>query len=73
MPAVNGTPGASKAASRSNYDGMVKSIRNAATVKALMDWYKANVTEIDALPADWLDELRVEYADRKSELERVLA
>jgi hypothetical protein len=73
MPAVNGTPGASKAASRSNYDGMVKSIRNAATVKALMDWYKANVTEIDALPADWLDELRVEYADRKSELEKVLA
>ena len=73
MPAVNGTHGASKAANRSAYDGMVKAIRNAPTVKSLVDWYKANVTEIDALPTDWLDELRVEYADRKSELEKALA
>jgi hypothetical protein len=73
MPAVNGKHGASKAANRATYDGMVKAIRNASTVKALVDWYKENVTEIDALPTDWLDELRVEYADRKSELERVLA
>jgi hypothetical protein len=73
MPAVNGTHGASKAANRGAYDGMVKAIRNASTVKGLVDWYKQNVTEIDALPTDWLDELRVEYADRKSELERVLA
>jgi hypothetical protein len=73
MPAVNGKHGASKAANRSVYEGFVKAIRNAPTVKALGDWYKANVTEIDALPPEWLDELRVEYADRKSELEKVLA
>lgn len=73
MPAVNGKHGASKAANRANYDTFVKAIRNASTVKALGDWYKANVTEIDALPADWLDELRVEYADRKSDLEKALA
>ena len=73
MPAVNGKHGASKAANRANYDAFVKAIRNAPTVKALGDWYKANVTEIDALPADWLDELRVEYADRKSDLEKALA
>ena len=73
MPAVNGKHGASKAANRAAYDTFVKAIRNAPTVKALGDWYKANVTEIDALPADWLDELRVEYADRKSDLEKALA
>ncbi len=73
MPAVNGTKGASKAGNRDSYAKMVAAIRNASTVKALGDWYKANVTEIDALPADWLDELRIEYADRKAELEKVLA
>ena len=73
MPATNGTAGASKAANRGAYDKMVTAIRNAPTVKALKDWYTANVTEIDALPADWLDELRIEYSDRKSELEKGLA
>ena len=73
MPAVNGTKGASKAGNRDSYAKMVSAIRNAPTVKALGDWYKANVTEIDALPADWLDELRIEYADRKAELEKGLA
>lgn len=73
MPSVGGTVGASKAANRSTYDGFVKAIRQAASIKALADWYKANVTEIDKLPPDWLDELRVEYTDRKSELEKALA
>lgn len=72
MPSVNGTPGASKAANRSVYDGFVKAIRNAPTVKALAEWHKNNVTEIDKLPPDWLDELRVEYTDRKADLERTL-
>lgn len=73
MPSVNGTPGASKAGSRATYDAFVKAIRSAPTVKALADWHKQNVTEIDKLPPDWLDELRVEYTDRKAELEKVLA
>ncbi len=73
MPAVNGTPGASKAASRAGYDAMVKAIRNAATVTALKSWYQSNVTEIDALPPDFLDELRVEYNDRLSELKAQVA
>lgn len=73
MPSVGGTVGASKAANRSAYDSFVKAIRQAASIKALADWYKANVTEIDKLPPDWLDELRVEYTDRKSELEKALA
>lgn len=73
MPAANGTHGASKKASRDDYAKMVQAIRNAPTTKALGDWYKANVTEIDALPADWLDQLRIEYSDRKSELSKELA
>jgi hypothetical protein len=73
MPAVNGKHGASKAANREPFETFIKAVRNAPTVKALGDWYKANVTEIDALPPEWLDMLRVEYADRKSELEKALA
>ena len=73
MPSVNGTVGASKAANRSVYDAFVKAIRSAPSVKALADWHKANVSEIDKLPPDWLDELRVEYTDRKAELEKALA
>lgn len=73
MSGVNGTHGASKAANRDTYAKMVQAIHNAASTKSLTDWYKANVTEIDALPADWLDTLRVEYSDRMSELKKVLA
>ena len=73
MPSVNGTPGASKAGNRATYEAFVKAIRNAPTVKALADWHKSNVAEIDKLPPDWLDELRVEYTDRKADLEKALA
>lgn len=73
MPSVNGTHGASKAGNRGAYDTFVKAIRGAPTVKALADWHKANVAELDKLPTDWLDELRVEYSDRKAELEKALA
>lgn len=73
MPAANGTPGASKAGSRAAYEKMISSIRNTATLKALDEWYKANVTEIDKLPPEWLDELRMEYVDRQSDLKKTLA
>lgn len=73
MPSVAGTPGASKAGSRAAYDTFVKAIRSAATIKALMDWHKENVTEIDKLPQDWIDQLREEYTDRQSELKKALA
>lgn len=73
MPSVNGTPGASKAGSRAAYERMIASIRNAATLRALGEWYEANVKAIDALPPDWLDELRMEYVDRQSDLKKTLA
>lgn len=70
---TEGTQGASKAGSREIYDTLVKGIRNAPTVSALTAWQKNNTAEIDKLPADWVDELRVEFMDRKSELTRNLA
>lgn len=73
MPSVGGTPGASKAGSRAAYDAFVKAIRSAATIKALADWHKDNVTEIDKLPQDWIDQLREEYTDRQAELKKALA
>lgn len=73
MPAANGTPGASKAANRDEYDRLVRAIRNANGKAALEKIYKDNITEIDALPPDFLDELRVEYNDRLSELKQKAA
>lgn len=73
MPSVNGTPGASKAGSRPAYEKMISSIRSTPTLRALDDWYKANVADIDKLPSEWLDELRMEYVDRQSELKKTLA
>lgn len=73
LAAANGTQGASKANHRTSYDRMVREIRAASTVKGLHEWYKENVTEIDALPPDWLDELRIEYNDRQSDLKKALA
>jgi hypothetical protein len=73
MPSVNGTAGASKAGSRAAYEKMISSIRSTSTLKMLDEWYKANVADIDKLPSDWLDELRMEYVDRQSDLKKQLA
>lgn len=73
MPSVNGTQGASKAGSRAAYEKMISSIRSTPTLRALDDWYKANVADIDKLPPEWLDELRMEYVDRQSDLKKTLA
>lgn len=73
MPAANGTPGASKAANRDEYDRLVRAIRNANGKAALEKIYKDNITEIDALPPDFLDELRIEYNDRLAELKQKAA
>jgi len=73
MLAAGGTPGASKAGSRDIYSKLVKEIRQNASVTTLKAWYQQNVTTIDALPPDFLDELRVEYNDRVSELKASVA
>lgn len=70
---AGGTNGASKASSRADYDTFVNAIRSAPTVKALADWHKNNSAEIDKLPPDWVDELRTEFVDRKSELNKALS
>lgn len=73
MASISGTNGASKAGNRAVYGRFVKDIRNAPTVKALEEWYVAHVAEIDNMPPDFVEELRVEYANRKSELKKALA
>jgi hypothetical protein len=73
MSIVNGTPGASKAAGRETYNALVKEIRNALSVSALTRWFTENAGKIDALPTDWVDELRIEYLDKQSELKKGLA
>lgn len=70
---TEGTQGASKAGNRSTYDTLVKGIRNAPTLTSLNAWQKNNAVEIDKLPSDWVDELRVEFMDKKSELTKGLA
>ena len=70
---TEGTQGASKAGNRSTYDTLVKGIRNAPTLTALNAWQKNNGAEIDKLPSDWAEELRVEFMDKKSELTKGLA
>jgi ERF superfamily len=70
MPSSNGTQGASKAAVRPDYDGFIKEIRNAASVSALEKWKTESLGAIDKLPPDWVDELRVEFMDRKAELNK---
>ncbi len=73
MVASIGTQGASKAPSRAPYDAMVKEIRNATGVKALQAWYANSFAEIEKLPPDFVDELRIEYTDKLSELKKGLA
>lgn len=73
MAAASGTKGASKSGNREVYDRLTRAIRNATTVASLKTWYEASISEIDALPPDWLDELRIEYQDRMSELKKALA
>lgn len=68
MQAAGGTPGASKAANRAIYDALSKAIANATGVATLKQIYEGSIAAIEAMPPDWVDELRVEYSDRLSEL-----
>ena len=70
---AQGTKGASKAGSKPEYEKLVMGIRNAPTLKALADWLTKNQPDIDKQPPDWVDELRMEYVDRKNELNKLLA
>ena len=68
MQAAGGTPGASKAANRASYDALSKAIANATGVATLKKIYEDSIAAIEAMPPDWVDELRIEYSDRLSEL-----
>lgn len=68
---AQGTKGASP--DRPAYDKLAIGIRSAPTLKALTEWQKVNHAEIDKLRPDWVDELRIEFQDRKNELTKLLA
>ena len=68
---AQGTKGASP--DRPAYDKMAIAIRSAPTLKALTEWQKNNHAEIDKLRPEWVDELRIEFVDRKNELTKALA
>jgi hypothetical protein len=72
MLGVNGTVGASKGSQRIDFDNMIKSIRNSFSLATLTAWYQRNITAIEAMPPDWVDELRTEYVDKISELKKDL-
>jgi hypothetical protein len=67
---TGGTPGASKAPLRPEFDRMLNEVRALASITALQNWKATNVNEIDALPPEWFDELQIEYSDKKAELTR---
>jgi hypothetical protein len=73
MPSVGGKHGASKAAFRDAYANMEKAIRNAASVAALKALWKDNSADIDEWPTDFVDAIKIEFGDRRKELEKVLA
>jgi hypothetical protein len=73
MPSVNGTEGASKAAFREPFDAITKAIRNAPNKRELKAIWTANAADIDEWPPDFVDLIKLEYLDRKKELEKVLA
>lgn len=68
MQSINGTTGTSKAASRAAYEKLVKEVRDIVSMSAITNWYKTNAAEIDKLPPDWVDEFRIEFSDKLSEL-----
>lgn len=73
MPSVSGTPGASKAAFREPFDKLTKMIRNAPNKRELKKVWMDHAADIDEWPTDFVDEIKVEYLDRKSELDKGLA
>jgi hypothetical protein len=72
MTAVVGTKGASKGTQRDAYSKLVNEIRNSESLATLSAWYQSNIIAIDAMPPDWVDELRIEYSDKARELKKEL-
>lgn len=64
-----GTPGASKAPARNEYDRLIREMRQAQTVEALREWYKLRRPEINALPSDWMNHLDEDCQKHKDALQ----
>lgn len=66
---IVGTPKASKAMNRDVWTTLVSQMKTAQSLDALREWAKMKRSEIEALPADWLDEFNEAYANHRDGLE----
>jgi hypothetical protein len=62
-----------KAQARPEYDRLVKELQAQPTVTDLEAWGKRNKPRLEAMPPDWQQSIRNEYADHKSNLMKVAA
>lgn len=62
-----------KQQARPEYDKLVKEIQQQQSLSDLAQWGKRNKPRLDAMPADWQQSLKNEYADHKHSLEKGIA
>jgi len=62
-----------KAQARPEYDNRVKELQAQPSVTDLEAWGKRNKPRLDAMPPDWQQSLKNEYADHKATLMKVAA
>jgi hypothetical protein len=65
---LNGTPGASKKDTRPIYKDLIAEMRKAQSVEALKEWLKLRRSDIETLPADWLNHFDEDYNAHKDSL-----
>jgi hypothetical protein len=65
---IAGTPKASKANSRFDYERIINEMHKATSVDALKEWLKLRRSDIEALPDDWMANFDTAYSDYRDEL-----
>lgn len=67
-PAESGTRKLSKPQARPIYDALIKELQAIQDPNELAQWGSLNKARLDAMPDDWQQSLRNEYADHKAAL-----
>lgn len=65
---ISGTPKASKANARFDFEMLVTELRKANTVEALKEWAALRKNDIDRLPADWVEHMQKAYTEHRDGL-----
>lgn len=71
LPATNARgqgSGKSKANSRSDYEELAEGLRAQKSADEIKRWYGENVNKINALPGDWIEQLRDSYSEHLESL-----